>query len=262
VVASFCPILYLHHFLYSPLLLPEPIMKIMSDNGSNFRGAANHLKRLMDLCREKDVQNLCSMKGIEWHFIPPYTPHFGGLWESAVKSTKRHLIKIAGSALMNFEELCTLLTQIEACLNSRPITELSHDPSDLNALTPAHFLVGGPISQFPEPTHHTKNISLTARWELLQKLRRQFWDRWSKEYLHLLQPRSKWWKTQPNLKVNDMVIIEKENSPPLEWHLGRVIDLKPGRDNKVRIVTVRTKQGDLTRSINRVYLLPVNNPND
>ncbi|GFY56263.1 reverse transcriptase domain-containing protein [Trichonephila inaurata madagascariensis] len=132
-----------------------------------------------------------SVKGIEWFFIPPYTPHFGGLWESAIKSAKQLLIKATNSVL-NFEECSILLIQIEACLNSRPITELSPDTSDFNALTPAHFLVGGPIHQFPEPSQTSRSVALSERWNLIQRLRQYFWDRWSTECLHRLQPRSKW----------------------------------------------------------------------
>ncbi|GFY36861.1 integrase catalytic domain-containing protein [Trichonephila clavipes] len=130
--------------------------KIISDNGSNFKGASSHLRKLVDLCLQEEVQNFLSLKGIEWSFIPPYTPHFGGLWESAIKSAKQLLIKATNSVLLNFEECSTLLIQIEACLNSRPLTELSPDPSDFTALTPAHFLVGGPIHQFPEPSQPLK----------------------------------------------------------------------------------------------------------
>ncbi|GFW92304.1 integrase catalytic domain-containing protein [Trichonephila clavipes] len=186
--------------------------KIISDNGSNFKGASSHLRKLVDLCLQEEVQNFLSLKGIEWSFIPPYTPHFGGLWESAIKSAKQLLIKATNSVLLNFEECSTLLIQIEACLNSRPLTELSPDPSDFTALTPAHFLVGGPIHQFPEPSQPSRSVPLSERWNLIQRLRQYFWDRWSTEYLHRLQPRSKWWRTKPNLQLGDMVIVEKEKN--------------------------------------------------
>ncbi|GFT40049.1 reverse transcriptase domain-containing protein [Trichonephila clavipes] len=186
--------------------------KIISDNGSNFKGASSHLRKLVDLCLQEEVQNFLSLKGIEWSFIPPYTPHFGGLWESAIKSAKQLLIKATNSVLLNFEECSTLLIQIEVCLNSRPLTELSPDPSDFTALTPAHFLVGGPIHQFPEPSQPSRSVGLSERWNLIQRLRQYFWDRWSTEYLHRLQPRSKWWRTKPNLQLGDMVIVEKKKN--------------------------------------------------
>ncbi|GFT02235.1 uncharacterized protein TNCV_84881 [Trichonephila clavipes] len=206
--------------------------KIISDNGSNFKGASSHLRKLVDLCLQEEVQNFLSLKGIEWSFIPPYTPHFGGLWESAIKSAKQLLIKATNSVLLNFEECSTLLIQIEACLNSRPLTELSPDPSDFTALTPAHFLVGGPIHQFPEPSQPSRSVPLSERWNLIQRLRQYFWDRWSTEYLHRLQPRSKWWRTKPNLQLGDMVIVEKEKTAPLNWTLGRINKLFFGPDQR------------------------------
>ncbi|GFX07736.1 pro-Pol polyprotein [Trichonephila clavipes] len=90
--------------------------------------------------------------------------------------------------------------------------KLSPDPSDFTALTPAHFLVGCPIHQFPEPSHPSRSVGLSERWNLIQRLRQYFWDRWSTEYLHRLQPRSKWWRTKPNLQLGDMVIVEKEKN--------------------------------------------------
>ncbi|GFX58964.1 integrase catalytic domain-containing protein [Trichonephila clavipes] len=127
--------------------------------------------------------------------------------------------------------------KIEACLNSRPLTELSPDPSDFTALTPAHFLVGGPIHQFPETSQLSRSVPLSERWNLIQRLRQYFWDRWSTEYLHRLQPRFKWWRTKPNLQLGDMVIVEKEKTAPLNWTLGRINKLFFGPDQKVRVAS-------------------------
>ncbi|GFS57833.1 integrase catalytic domain-containing protein [Trichonephila clavipes] len=194
--------------------------KIISDNGSNFKGASSHLRKLVDLCLQEEVQNFLSLKGIEWSFIPPYTPHFERL----------------------------VLTQ--------DLSQSSPDPSDFTALTPAHFLVGGPIHQFPEPSQPSRSVPLSERWNLIQRLRQYFWDRWSTEYLHRLQPRSKWWRTKPNLQLGDMVIVEKEKTAPLNWTLGRINKLFFGPDQKVRVVSVNTKYGQLTRNVNKIYLLP------
>ncbi|GFY45717.1 pro-Pol polyprotein [Trichonephila inaurata madagascariensis] len=145
---------------------------------------------------------------------------------------------------------------IEACLNSKPLTELSPDPSDFNALTPAHFLVGGPIHQFPEPSQPSRSVGLYERWNLIQRIRQYFWDHWSTEYLHRLQPRSKWWRTKPNLELGDMVIVEKEQTAPLNWTLGRINKLFFEPDQTVRVVCVNTKYGQLTRNVNKIYPLP------
>ncbi|KAH8298723.1 hypothetical protein KR059_011105, partial [Drosophila kikkawai] len=75
----------------------------------------------------------------------------GGLWEAGVKSFKAHFYKHTAAGKYTFEELATLLAKIEACLNSRPISLMSEDPTDLVALSPGHFLIGGPLLAVSEP---------------------------------------------------------------------------------------------------------------
>ncbi|XP_055623718.1 uncharacterized protein LOC129767122 [Toxorhynchites rutilus septentrionalis] len=112
-------------------------------------------KELHDLFQSQKMKALrddwCEKSAIEWHPIPPRSPHFGGLWEAGVRSAKYHLKRITGTANMNFEQYTTVLTHIEAILNSRPISPISEDPSDLNPLTPDHFLVGHPLTDIAEP---------------------------------------------------------------------------------------------------------------
>ncbi|KAH0946483.1 hypothetical protein HN011_011510 [Eciton burchellii] len=87
---------------------------------------------------------------VQWHFILPAAPHFGGLWEAGVKNFKFHLQRVIGSRTLSKAEFATLLCQIEACLNSRPIATLSDDPNDLSTLMPNHFLIGRPLISIPE----------------------------------------------------------------------------------------------------------------
>jgi len=105
---------------------------IYSDNGTNFQGAANELheiyKMLQSTSQMAMVQDFLATEGCDWKFIPPHGPHFGGLWEAAVKSMKYHLRRTLGSHVATYEELCTLLAEIEVCLNSRPLCALSDDP--------------------------------------------------------------------------------------------------------------------------------------
>ena len=120
--------------------------EMLSDNATTFRGADGELRNLFKAASNfyKEAAETLAMDGTKWTFIPPYSPHFGGLWEAAVKSAKYHLRRVVGDHTLTFEELTTLMCQIEACLNSRPLTALSDDPSDLSSLTPGHFLVGEP----------------------------------------------------------------------------------------------------------------------
>ena len=117
---------------------------VYSDCGTNFVGANRYLRSIFAQNSDgiKKIIPQLSDKGIEWHFNPPAAPHFGGLWEAAVRSMKHHLKRVIGETTLTFEELSTLLTTIEACLNSRPISPISDDPTDLRALTPAHLIIG------------------------------------------------------------------------------------------------------------------------
>ncbi|XP_046145693.1 uncharacterized protein LOC123989018, partial [Osmia bicornis bicornis] len=118
---------------------------------------AVHLEPVSDLSASafiaafrREVAELIANEGTNWDFIPPYSPHFGGLWEAAVKSAKRHLLRSVEGHRLTFEELTTLLCQVEACLNSRPLSPLTDDPKDFSALTPNHLITGHSLSAIPE----------------------------------------------------------------------------------------------------------------
>ncbi|XP_035226660.1 uncharacterized protein LOC118198990 [Stegodyphus dumicola] len=160
---------------------------VWSDNATNFKGTKNVLDKLFRICRSDPIQRFSSEEGITWKFIPPSSSHFGGLWEAHIKSMKRVLTKVAKTTILNFEELYTLITQIEACLNSRPLSPISADPTDLQPLIPGHLLIGAPFLSIPEPNDSVDSLTLSSRWTLIQKLRANFWNRWSVEYLNYLQ---------------------------------------------------------------------------
>ncbi|XP_053969231.1 uncharacterized protein LOC128870603 [Anastrepha ludens] len=134
-----------------------------SDNATNFVGARNELNDLRNLVLNENhrsaVNNYCISNGFDWRFIPPRSPHFGGLWEAAVKTAKQHLYRSVGSSILGFDELRTLVCQITAIINSRPLVPLSENPEDLDVLTPGHFLIGGPPTAFPEPNLTSLNYN-------------------------------------------------------------------------------------------------------
>lgn len=135
---------------------------LMSDCGTNFKGAEAELQNLF-AASSKTLEKLAGMLAkdrIQWKFIPPAAPHFGGKWEAGVKSVKYHLKQVLGDTILTYEEMTTLLTQIEVILNSRPLTPLTDDPEDLNALTPGHFLIGSTLAIIPEPSLETVKSSL------------------------------------------------------------------------------------------------------
>lgn len=176
---------------------------------------------------------------------------------SCSKKRKTHLKRVVGVQNLTFEEYNTLLTRVEACVNSRPIAPLSDDPNDLSALTPAHFLVGESLITLEEPRNLDEaRIHTLDRWELLQQMHQHLWKRWYSEYIMTLSQRTKWKTETQNLKINDSVIVKEDNIPPSRWQLGRIVGIHPGKDGLVRIVQVRTKSGIYVRAITKLGLIP------
>lgn len=233
---------------------------IFSDNGTNFVGANNELHELHTLFNQelkgKCIADHLSLEGCQWHFIPPSSPHFGGLWEAAVKSMKHHLRRTAGTTSLTFEELTTLLTQIEACLNSRPLTPIHDDHTEFSYLTPGHFLIGEPITSVPSPDLSDLAIHRLSRWQRIQQMMQHIWKRWSSEYLHSLQQRSKWTTQHNNVTPGTLVLVKDDNIPPLQWKVAIVEDIHPGADGLVRVVTLRTPSGRYKRPITKLCPLP------
>ncbi|XP_076278391.1 uncharacterized protein LOC143208143 [Lasioglossum baleicum] len=237
-------------------------LELYSDCGRNFIGA-NHEQRT--LLRQSVQQGggpfaAASTEGISWKFNPPSAPHFGGIWEAAVKSVKHHIRRVIGEQRLSFEELATLLTGIEACLNSRPLQPLSDDPEDPAALTPGHFLIGEPLLAIPEPNLDELPVSRLSRWQLVQQLRQHFWKRWSREYLNTLQTRVKWQKNKVLIKVGYLCLVKSEILPPTQWPLARVVQLHPGPDDSARVATVRTSTSQFLRPVHK--LIPLLAPDD
>ena len=215
---------------------------IDSDHSTTFIGARGELefRRLLRDEEFKDlINNLASQNHIDCFTIPPRTPHFGGLWEAAVKSLKRHLYRTVGSTKLSTSAFTTLLTQIEAILNSRPLTAPSTDINIPLVLTPGHFIIGRPVTAIPEPSS-PKNYTLSRHWRNIDKMIRQFWKKWSVEDLSSLQQRNKWRTENVQPAVNDIVIIKEDNTPPMCWPLARIIQTFDGNDNIVRVFQVKT----------------------
>lgn len=160
-----------------------------------------------------------------------------------------------GEQSLTFEEYATILTQVEGCLNSRPICKQSDDPADLSPLTPAHFLIGEPIILCPGEDLLTTKTNYLHRWELLQQMMQGFWKRWSSEYLNTLLNRPKWNRVTENFRVGDLVIIKEDNLPPARWSLGRIERVVTGPDELVRSVALRTQFGLIKRPIVKLALL-------
>ncbi|XP_062535152.1 uncharacterized protein LOC134204341 [Armigeres subalbatus] len=234
---------------------------IMCDNATTFVGANRELRQLYKQLNEREFQDPvikeAANDGITFKFIPPRTPNFGGLWEAQVKSFKAHLKKSVGLRTLKNDEMLTALAQIEAVLNSRPMTAISSDPSDYEALTPGHFLVQRPLTAVADQNFNDVSINQLKMWDQAQSLVQQFWKKYRTQYLSDLQNRVKWTKLKNNIAIGTMVLLKEENVPPLRWPLGRVVKVFPGTDGNIRVVTVRTQNGCFDRGITKVCPLPI-----
>lgn len=151
--------------------------------------------------------------------------------------------------------MVTLLTEVESILNSRPICSIHG--TDLDVLTPSHFLIGHSATKIPEVDIADVKPSYLTRWQMVQQLTQHFWRRWYMEYLTSLQPRTKWRDKQPPIKVDDIVVLKDTNTPVNQWPLGKITKIHPGSDGITRVVTVKTQSGELLRPINKICTLPV-----
>ena len=215
--------------------------ELHSDNGSNFLGAKNDLQLLYKFLRENhsSVSDYLLSHRIQWSCIPERSPHFGGLWEAAVKAAKFHLKRIAGPIKFSLSELKTVMCQIEAILNSRPLTAInSHSPDGIQCLTPAFFLIGRPLTAYPETIIDRAPTQLRS-WTMCQATTHHFWKRWSHEYLQQLQKLSKWHTPTDNLQVNDVVILREDSTFTCCWPVAVVIKVYPGADALVRVVQLK-----------------------
>ncbi|XP_072377913.1 uncharacterized protein [Diabrotica undecimpunctata] len=235
---------------------------IWSDNATNFYGARNQLLELNELFKSKNfsqrITNFCSENSIRFKFGVPRNPSQFGLHEVGIKGAKYHLYRLVGNLRFTFEVFYTIICQIEAILNSRPITQLSNDPNDLSVLTPGHFLVGKSLTSPPEPDLSEIPQNRLSLFQHISKIHQTFWKRWSVEYLHMTQSRSKWNIAINPLKIGDVVLIKDEETPPLLWPLAKIIEVLPGKDSLVRTVRVSTPNGEYLRSIKKVARLPFN----
>ncbi|XP_041564860.1 uncharacterized protein LOC121467506 [Drosophila elegans] len=182
-----------------------------------------------------NVHNFSSIVGFEFRFIPPRAPHFGGLWEAAVKCMKTLMIKCLGNTGLTYEELQTIAIEADAILNSRPMAPLSEDPNDGEALSPAHLLIGSSQMSVSEPSIDKSRPSYLTRWH---------------------RARSKWLKPDANIQIGQNVIIHEDNTHPKEWILGRITKTHFGADGRVRVAEIKVKNGTIRRPICKIAPLP------
>ncbi|XP_028168406.1 uncharacterized protein LOC114358595 isoform X6 [Ostrinia furnacalis] len=238
---------------------------VVSDNGTTFRGADRELRELYDFLNtnSNELTTSCTEQGIEWKFVPSYSPHMNGLAEGAVKSCKYHLKRVLKQSLLTYEGFSTILIQIEGILNSRPLCPIPFSDSEIfQVLTPAHFLIGRTPVALPDYQYDEVPTNRLKYFQQLQQIYQSFWKGFLfflRDYVGLLQQRGKWQSSKgPTLAAGSVVLIKDKHTPPCQWRLARIIETHPGGDGVTRVATLRTSQGsNIKLSFPRICPLPI-----
>lgn len=146
---------------------------------------------------------------------------FGSVWCSR---SKRFSASVVKQQILDDEALNTVLCEVEAILNDRPITPSTDDPNDLEALTPNHLLQLKANPLLPPGLFKREHLYARRQWRQVQYIASLFWKRWVKEYLPLMQTCQKWGRTRRSFAVGDLVLVMDDSAPRNSWPLGRITE--------------------------------------
>ncbi|XP_061430896.1 uncharacterized protein LOC133357120 [Lethenteron reissneri] len=233
-----------------------PAKQLRSDCGTNFIGACKELKINTENIEDDSVRKYLSDQGCTWIFNPPHSSHMGGAWERMIGIARRILDSMlcdVGSTRLSHEVLTTLMAEVSAIINSRPLIPVSTDPESPFILTPATLLTQK-TDVLTAPTEEASTADLYRRqWRQVQSFANMFWRRWKNEYLTTLQVRNKWQSNRPDIQEGDLVLLKDNQAKRNEWPMGRILKSIPSADGKVRKVEVMiAKQG-----VARTFIRPI-----
>ncbi|XP_066983767.1 uncharacterized protein [Macrobrachium rosenbergii] len=235
---------------------------MLSDNATTFVSASDYLKNMAESSLVQEHLNAIECK---WKFIPARAPWFGAIWERLIGLLKTCLKKVIGQAFLSFNELSCVVTELEAIINDRPLRYTPGDLDQLDILTPNHLILGRRLRSFPREVIDWKdetkdplygeNKDVGKRFLYITKKCDDLWKRWEREYLtslretHRVGIRHEFWP-----KMGDDVLIHDEG-PRSRWKLGQIVKLHVGPDDVLRVVTLKTPQGQVMRPVVKLYPL-------
>ena len=225
-----------------------PIRLLRCDRGTNFMGGIRQLQQRDEKIEESKVQTFLTSNDCEFKVNAPSASYQGSVWEHQIRSARNVLqsLLVSEGRQLDDDGLRTIMYEAANIVNSRPIT-LTNEPNSLRPLTPNMLLHMKSSVVFPPPgVFQNADKYSPKRWRRVQHLANCFWHRWRKEFLQLLQERSKWCRPKRNLQVGDIVVVTDDVLPRCVWKLGRIVEVFPGTDGLVR--RVRFVQWDPTLS--------------
>ncbi|XP_018577810.1 uncharacterized protein LOC108916094 [Anoplophora glabripennis] len=232
---------------------------IYSDNAKSFKRSALELEEFNTILRGTDIHSFALKSRITWKFIVERAAWWGGFWERLVKTIKDSLKFNIGKAILGFDELQTVLTEVEAIVNSRPLTYIDDDPDNMCILTPEKFLIGDAVSNITKDIRETaiKRNDLLQKWKTREISLNKFWRKWTTDYLQQLRTAHHFDpKRTTSFETGDVVLLHDQNMPRTLWKMVRITNIYQGRDGKVRACEIRVPNGKLLkRPIQLLYPL-------
>lgn len=242
---------------------------IYSDNAKSFKAASKEFQAVYRTLKDPLIHDYTSMRGIRWCFIAERAPWWGGFYERLIRSVKSAIAKTISRKVVDFGELQTLLTEIEAMINSRPLTFVYCEDSEPIPLTPAAMIMDKrPLARQSHDLNTSADVlqppaqsarSLRAMWNQRNEQLDALWKRWQREYLRELRSAHHSRDVRGDtITVGDLVIIEDPASSRLLWKLGVVQRTIPGTDGRVRTCLIRTaNQNIIRRTVQHLHKLEI-----
>ncbi|XP_049459039.1 uncharacterized protein LOC125905190 [Epinephelus fuscoguttatus] len=220
------------------LSIRRPVRHLRSDRGTNFIGACRELQINTD---DLEIKDYLQDQGCKWTFNAPHSSHMGGAWERLIGVARRVLdgLLLKNATTLTHEVLTTLMAEVMAIMNARPLVPISHDAEIPEMLSPATLLTQKASVTPTPPGDFELDYLCKGQWRPVQSLANSFRKRWKQKYLTTLQPRRKWTKEQPNLQDGDVVLIKDVQAKRNEWPLGLVVKAIPSSDGKMHKVTAK-----------------------
>ena len=237
------------------LALRGPAIQLRSDCGTNFVGARNELQTCLKEMDDMAIQSYLANEGCDWIFNPPHASHVGGVWERMIGVTRRILDSILadlGPRRLTHEVLTTLMAEVTAIVNARPLVPVPSDSDMPEILTLATLLTHKSKALKATPGNFSITDLYSKQWRQVQHLANIFWTRWRKEYLLTLQSRRKWQNETRNLEEGDLVLLRCKYTPRNHWPLAQIAKAYVSAEGKVRKVDLVTTKDLSERDFERM----------
>ena len=225
------------------------------------------MQKYWEIMNGKTFKNFLTDHKIEWKFIVDYAAWWGGFYERMMRSIKTPLKKILGRSVYGPDEMYTILTEVEAMVNSRPLTQVTDEPSEMNYLTPACFLIGRKLINIPvKPVSSKKKTPEQKELNRLMvqqnRTLNQIWKTWRENYMRNLGTVPTRVNEDQCIKVGELVMVSEHSIVRTKWVVGVVDKTKEGKDGRVRTVWVRTADGTYSRPVQHISRLEVDSMED